>query len=701
MANAGNVQTAINYLEKQNSAYLEAEKSAAQYAAGSQEHIGTLGNAYISSLLTLKDALSRYGKEANASTRQAVLDALDAVKSSKESYGAAGGDLGDSTIQGFREGVGTIDVPMDSVLTKIESQMGDFETSGLNLVMNLSDGMRSGETTVQEAMNQVVAYIKNGGDIDSLASSLNTTGADVMDGLANGIDGGKDAVIAKMAEAAGMSIDEFKAIFGIQSPSTVMAEVGDNVMLGLSEGITRTGASVMVEAGNVGLNIARGIAAGISLGAPTINQAAASAVSGAIQAAKDAGVIRSPSRKMKKEVGLQLSIGAAKGILQGIPNIKTAMSKTISTGISYAEKAAGMAKHVGEIIPTKMAAGMAENEKAATEQFDKMLSVLDHQRAMDLISEAEYYERLTKLRDDYLSDGTKEYAQQTEKIYSYYKGLAEDQEKLMQEQKEAVKDLFSDLADYAADKLDDVQGEIDSFAEKLRGIGGLYDEIDLGGGRTYKRLRNFDEDTAAMTSYGEQLTALREKLSQTDMDADTIKMFFAELRDLDIAEGVDLTRMFNQMSEADFAAYLAGYKQKYDVSQQVAGMLHGDEYDDAVQDINEHTSEEIIKFMKEELEAAGAEIPDGFFDVGRQSAENFSGSFLTVFQNMLNEVKSQIDAASASFAPHLAYAGGAPGNYASTVYGDTNYNIYGGNSDDLTAQIQAMETRKRMLGIGG
>ena len=123
--------------------------------------------------------------------------------------------------------------------------------------------------------------------------------------------------------------------------------------------------------------------------------------------------------------------------------------------------------------------------------YEKAIKELDHLRAMDLISEEEYYRRLEALADKYLKGKSKyldEYRSVQEKLWAYQKELYERQrdaeieaaenradarKKALEDQydaeKEALekrkdlledeKDAYKDLIDYKKDLLDDASDE--------------------------------------------------------------------------------------------------------------------------------------------------------------------------------------------------------------------------------------------------
>jgi phage-related protein len=71
--------------------------------------------------------------------------------------------------------------------------------------------------------------------------NLLQAGKDLINGLINGIVANGPAVVNKIKEICNQALDAVKKFFGIHSPSSVMADLGENLMKGLAEGITKAG----------------------------------------------------------------------------------------------------------------------------------------------------------------------------------------------------------------------------------------------------------------------------------------------------------------------------------------------------------------------------------------------------------------------------------------------------------------------------
>lgn len=98
-------------------------------------------------------------------------------------------------------------------------------------------------------------------------------GADMLQGLVNGILGMAAAVGKAITGVVGGAVDKFKALLGINSPSRVFARFGDYTMQGYANGLDRTGDAPVASVSRLGARI-RKAGAGIVL-ASTLPMAAA------------------------------------------------------------------------------------------------------------------------------------------------------------------------------------------------------------------------------------------------------------------------------------------------------------------------------------------------------------------------------------------------------------------------------------------
>lgn len=84
-------------------------------------------------------------------------------------------------------------------------------------------------------------------------------GKDLITGLVNGIANAKDAVVNKVKEICNGALDAVKKFFGIKSPSRVMAQMGDFLMQGFSNGMDRAGSAVVSTAEMISQRVTDGV----------------------------------------------------------------------------------------------------------------------------------------------------------------------------------------------------------------------------------------------------------------------------------------------------------------------------------------------------------------------------------------------------------------------------------------------------------
>lgn len=110
-------------------------------------------------------------------------------------------------------------------------------------------------------------------NIDSLASSMSTIGGRIVDGLKAGILTGWEGFSSWLTKMVKGIIEAIMKTLGIKSPSTVFAGIGENMMLGLAQGISGSNAPVLAlnQATNNLINVngasssRRGAAGGITI----------------------------------------------------------------------------------------------------------------------------------------------------------------------------------------------------------------------------------------------------------------------------------------------------------------------------------------------------------------------------------------------------------------------------------------------------
>ena len=102
------------------------------------------------------------------------------------------------------------------------------------IVAGLKQGITDAISSVTETAKKILDAIKNAFDNFSLVD----VGKNLIQGLVDGVNGMIDTAKNAVANVGSAAIDKVKDVLGIHSPSTVFAEIGKYIDLGLANGIT-------------------------------------------------------------------------------------------------------------------------------------------------------------------------------------------------------------------------------------------------------------------------------------------------------------------------------------------------------------------------------------------------------------------------------------------------------------------------------
>ena len=346
-----------------------------------------------------------------------------------------------------------------------------------------------------------------------------------------------------------------------------------------------------------------------------------------------------------------------------------------------------MRDEVGKMLMLGLAKGIEQNSEAATKEFQKALEKLDNLRDFDLLSEEEYYTQLTKLRDEYLTAGTKEWYDYTQKIYQYQKQL---NDKLKQQIKETY-ETIAERALSAVEKINDAQREL---SDKMKQYGQLYQEkqtIFRGAGEHGEDLEFTDIvlDLSAQRAELEKYAQLLEEVKRKD---EIPAEMFALLREMPVDEAVRYADALLSASDADLKRYVEDW--------QAIQQLSDNTGTGAFEEDLAHTVQEQYKLMADELAAEGKELPEGFFDRGEESAERFGEGFVgqietivqtikTRFETEMQKVMDSITANMQLMAPAAVVTTAAQAGASSTTY-QTQY-YFASSGETIQQQLQTAQ----------
>lgn len=464
----------------------------------------------------------------------------------------------------------------------------------------------------------------------------------------------------------------------------------------------------------VGGNIVDGVIAGVSEKSEYLNVSITAVVKNAVDAAKKAADIHSPSRVMRDEVGAMLAEGMAVGIEKKAESAVRAMENLTKETISAAEKyeseyarikakrdeqdkkadeeqyqkRLANAKNAAEVEQIKQErilelekegddAYLEELKNAAEKEQterDNAFKELKNDLDDEIITESQYYSSLAELRNKYFEEGTQEWQEYSREIAKYTQETALD-----------IADRWQSIIESCDE---DIANLVGRTAEKLNGVGELFTKITTtyhGMGENGEdaviirgELGDLNEQTKALEEYADTLMRVKERGELPDG-------FFDELKEMSIEDGLLFAKTLLDASDSEFSAYLESYREKQEQTARIATALNQDEI------------EKSVSQMRAELEKVYGEIPDSFFECGGESAVEFKNGFLDALPAVFEEISAVFADGLTTMIPSISFSGGASSGGNSYT---SSYNFYGSGQtvSQQLAAARAAATVERMRG---
>ena len=329
--------------------------------------------------------------------------------------------------------------------------------------------------------------------------------------------------------------------------------------------------------------------------------------------------------------------------------------------------------------------------------FKEAMAVLDHARAMDEISDAEYYKELAKNRDEFLEVNSDEWKKETEKLYKYEKELQKERlaeyeelnknlaiqyknglidydsylaelERLRGEyhdessagwkdatkqirdvQAQAQIDILDDqitmLEDFAKDwqdALDQVMNDYDAMVAKLSGFGDLYTITKDDDGNESFSLENLDKQTDFINKYGDAIQGLK--------DREIPEGLLSEVLSMDMETGKIYADRINAMSDAQYDAYVTSWERKQEAARKIATAFYQNELDALNEEFISKIPEE-LSALKDELEGIGMDASANAKEIGQ---DNISGLIEGIKSKKQEVIDEWIDIAQSAMAAYKA-----------------------------------------------
>ena len=352
---------------------------------------------------------------------------------------------------------------------QLEGLLEVAKESGAELPKGLEKGIEDGTVDVKEACQALLEALSTAGEESGQAQ------AQGIEGSTGEVTSAAESVTSEAASAAEEVASEFEAA-GAEDASQLASGIssGQGSAVSAAAGVASAAKSAAASYENsfysVGVAMAQGISSGIQSQVSAIASQAANAVTTAINRAKAAGGINSPSKKFRDLVGKQLGAGLAMGIKQSTKRSEEAaeyqMGKTLAAATKWLKKNAKKIANTGTSLAdatsyTWETLGAYEISKNFKISKKKTVTNKKGKKTTKKKGAEEYNSEVYAAAEQYLSNVQALYDTTDQKELKYWQNVAKrlkkgtsawyDAQKKIKELKEDIADDEAEAAEKAAE----------------------------------------------------------------------------------------------------------------------------------------------------------------------------------------------------------------------------------------------------------
>lgn len=560
-------------------------------------------------------ALKELNPGADVTALGAAYDTLLAagIISNTGTVNAAGGSAANAAAQGVSNP--STDATARAQGAEVSSNFASGISGGTGQVNNATSGVVTGAKNTASSGVQSAGFQGLGGQVDqNFASGISSSSAQVFGSVSSMIQGTRSHADSAVAGA------------GFQQPGSTSALNIDSGFKSSMAGIYTTVQSMIFNAKrsadwtvasvgfpSVGGQMVAGMAQGVLAKSGTLSSAISSVVHSAVNAAKAAAAIHSPSRVMRDEVGVQLAKGMALGIRDGESYVIRAEKSQAAKVVAVAAGAADEVEDTWKETNQRLLDDTAKRLNVSVDTYKK-----SYNQVVDLTSElnnrlvAKEEELTKRLEDTGLDEATKE---------------------ALNSQLSAVKEFRTE---YEA-ALSEIEKAQESMADKLRDYGELFQSVKDETGE-FLELSDLQEQIDGIQRYGDALDSLKNRgVSDSLLD---------EIIGMDVDKATAYTEKLLSMTDEEYSDYIALWEKKQAEAQAVAQKFYADELQLLGYEFVDKLPGE-LDGMKQEMRDLGIQSIQGLID----GMNNRSGALYATAQRIVSSAIAAMRAAADIHSP--------------------------------------------------
>lgn len=336
--------------------------------------------------------------------------------------------------------------------------------------------------------------------------------------------------------------------------------------------------SIPANLASIGADMIAGVWEGISNALGGLKTNISNMASDVIGYFKSVFKIFSPSRLMAKEIGEPIGEGVAVGIINTLPVFKSYLKDFAEDFVNTAKRIlriqSGVSRigrdELGNPLIEGIAVAFKEGTREIPEAFGKMLDELNLKKDFELLSEAEYYKELERLRNGYLEEGTAEWWDYTKQIIDYEKQVAESENEKVKAAEEASNKVLEIHSKFNEDSKKLAEEYAKNQEDLLRPFADKLAEIDLLHKTTLKlddetlelyKLKEWDEEIEKLDNFETKLSGVSDRLKTVfNGDEDGLKKMLDIIRESPFGEGGKILDAMFEATDKDLERFVVGWQ---------------------------------------------------------------------------------------------------------------------------------------------
>lgn len=521
---------------------------------------------------------------------------------------SAGADIILNLSQGISERLpDLVPLAIQAILTLAQSIVTNAPKilqAGINIVLALVQGIANSiPMLIAQAPKIINQFWSN---FDKCVLKLVSAGVKVITTLAKGIVQSIPTIIANAGQIAKAILSTISHLNLLSAGKTIIKTLGSGLkgMSGNIVSIIKQIAKTIktnftkIKWGDVGKQIIEGIKAGIASAASGLFSSLKDLASNALNSAKSALGIHSPSKVFREQVGKQI----VKGIVKGIKDLEGTLTKTASSVSLSAVASAKAAMNQGDLEEAgkSLISSLSDGVNAKSDATDKALQSAINQQIKNITDKKKY----KKYKEQFSEVGKG-------LIESMSNALSESTTKITEQAQAKIEELSQS---YQA-AYDEVANKQSSLLSKMSDVSNMYD---------------LDSQIEKISRYQDQLGKLKGRIPESLMD---------EILGMDVSEANNFTEYLNGLTNEQLSAYIGKWEQIQNTSKNYSDQFFKNELD-TIKNSYSREVDNVMLDAKQQMEQTGINVAKGLISGLQSQTKNMSKTAKKIAKQLIKDFKT-------------------------------------------------------------